>query len=330
MPTKKPENSQGAASRKPLDPRTRQCRSAVVCVAGVCAAPVSVGGLLDKEQGVDGIWRKVPDGPSCIPGWLVQYAKPHRNLEVVVRRKRSEDGRFHDYEYGLACTLHLRGHPIGRRLVPGAREGEYTERNKLWCPDCTPGTTAAQLRVEPLPEETATTSAADATIPVPTDYRRRVRDLEAPDRGSLPPRETAVLRLRRSREARSLVVARSGGRCESPVCASGDFREVTPAGEPILEVDHVRDLAGGGRDHPENMIALCPNCHAVKTRGTNAERLREILRDTARQRHARAMETSTEPTGAHDDPGDTGSRTRARGPGNGFGPSASGRAEHRH
>ncbi|MGI5327970.1 hypothetical protein [Actinomadura nitritigenes] len=34
------------------------------------------------------------------------------------------------------------------------------------------------------------------------------------------------------------------------------------------------------------MIALCPNCHAVKTRGRSRERLREMLRVEARQRHS--------------------------------------------
>jgi 5-methylcytosine-specific restriction protein A len=41
-----------------------------------------------------------------------------------------------------------------------------------------------------------------------------------------------------------------------------------------------------GRDHPIQMIALCPNCHAVKTRGRTGEQLREILLSEARARHA--------------------------------------------
>jgi hypothetical protein len=34
----------------------------------------------------------------------------------------------------------------------------------------------------------------------------------------------------------------------------------------MLEVDHIHDLALGGDDSPAQMIALCPNCHQVKTR----------------------------------------------------------------
>ncbi|MEU8136327.1 HNH endonuclease signature motif containing protein [Streptodolium elevatio] len=244
--------------------------------------------MLEKEQGTDGRWRKVPDGPSCIPGWLVQYAKPHRDLQVIVRRKQHEDGRFYDYEYGLACTLHDSGHPVGRHLVPGARQGAYTEANKLWCPGCTPGTVAALLPTESVPGETDT-APAPGTSPAPVDYRRRVQVLEDAGHVALMPQE-AVRRQRRLREARSLVIARSGGRCESPLCASHGFREVSRTGEPILEVDHVQDLSRGGADHPANMVALCPNCHAVKTHGRQGEQLRELLRDTARKRHAEAMQ----------------------------------------
>jgi 5-methylcytosine-specific restriction protein A len=90
--------------------------------------------------------------------------------------------------------------------------------------------------------------------------------------------------LTRSKVARRAVVLRSRGRCENPRCA-GDVRDVTVSGEPILEIDHVHDLALGGRDHPAQMIALCPNCHAIKTRGSTREELRPVLLEAARQKH---------------------------------------------
>ncbi|MGW1836531.1 HNH endonuclease [Streptomyces sp. NPDC002067] len=90
----------------------------------------------------------------------------------------------------------------------------------------------------------------------------------------------------RSPEARQAVLLRSGGHCENPGC-TGQPDDVTADGHPILEVDHVRDLATGGPDLPENMVALCPNCHAVKTRGRTSEELRAALLTVARERHAR-------------------------------------------
>ena len=87
---------------------------------------------------------------------------------------------------------------------------------------------------------------------------------------------------------------RSEGRCENPSC-SGDVRDVTDKGEPILEVDHVQDLAKGGADNPVQMIALCPNCHAIKTRGKKREQLRGELIIVAGRRHDALMARTPRP-----------------------------------
>ncbi|MFF8385703.1 HNH endonuclease [Streptomyces kanasensis] len=95
---------------------------------------------------------------------------------------------------------------------------------------------------------------------------------------------TTVERYLRSTVARQAVLLRSGGHCENPSCL-GHPLERTDTGAPILEVDHVKDLARGGQDTPETMIALCPNCHALKTRGEQRQQLRKVLLNVARQRH---------------------------------------------
>jgi 5-methylcytosine-specific restriction enzyme A len=88
----------------------------------------------------------------------------------------------------------------------------------------------------------------------------------------------------RSDDARRAVLLRSEGHCENPDC-TGDIQDVTDRGAPILEVDHIRDLAAGGGDDPAQMIALCPNCHSIKTRGSTREQLRAVLFSTAESRH---------------------------------------------
>ncbi|MEU0424246.1 HNH endonuclease signature motif containing protein [Streptomyces canus] len=93
-----------------------------------------------------------------------------------------------------------------------------------------------------------------------------------------------VERYLRSPAAREAVVLRSQGRCENSSCI-GHPIERTDADEPILEVDHVNGLARTGQDTPEVMIALCPNCHALKTRGRNRQELQDRLLDEARSRH---------------------------------------------
>ena len=56
------------------------------------------------------------------------------------------------------------------------------------------------------------------------------------------------------------------------------------------------DLAlGGGGDDPLQMIALCPNCHATKTRGTKRDELKPILLAEAKKRHERLAEPAQKP-----------------------------------
>jgi 5-methylcytosine-specific restriction protein A len=92
----------------------------------------------------------------------------------------------------------------------------------------------------------------------------------------------------RSAAARRAVLLRSEGNCENPDCI-GHPDVLTDAGDPILEIDHIHDLAKDGPDDPIQMIALCPNCHATKTRGRNREQLRLRLFEVARQRHKAVM-----------------------------------------
>jgi len=132
-------------------------------------------------------------------------------------------------------------------------------------------------------------SPADDVIvvksPMEDEYRRLCGIVGSPsDRGprlSQPRTTVDILRLGSARRA---VLLRSGGHCESPHC-TGEPQDITDAGHPILEIDHVQDLALGGPDHPEQMIALCPNCHEIKTRGRTREQLRQELFTVARQRH---------------------------------------------
>ncbi|MFI1105904.1 HNH endonuclease [Streptomyces melanogenes] len=50
-------------------------------------------------------------------------------------------------------------------------------------------------------------------------------------------------------------------------------------------MDHIDDHAEGGEDLPRATVALCPNCHALKTGGTVTEEFRALLPTTALARH---------------------------------------------
>jgi len=93
----------------------------------------------------------------------------------------------------------------------------------------------------------------------------------------------------RSAAARRAVIQRCAGRCENKHC-TGMPPDRNQRGEPILEVDHVQDLALKGADHPTNMIALCSNCHAVKTRGSERARWQREFALIAQTAHAAALE----------------------------------------
>ncbi len=70
-------------------------------------------------------------------------------------------------------------------------------------------------------------------------------------------KEKRELAYYRSLALKLYVIARSKGICEGCGCEA-PFQ--TKSG-PFLECHHVFRLADGGPDHPENVIALCPNCH---------------------------------------------------------------------
>ncbi|MET8979111.1 HNH endonuclease signature motif containing protein [Streptomyces sp. NPDC004539] len=124
-------------------------------------------------------------------------------------------------------------------------------------------------------------------------YRRLAKAAREAQGGRRKPSKTVMVeRYMRSPAAREAVIIRSDGRCENLACP-GHSLEKTDAGQPILEVDHVNGLALTGQDVPESMIALCPNCHALKTRGVNRKALQGKLRDRAKELHRKMERQST-------------------------------------
>ncbi|CAN3983482.1 HNH endonuclease [Kitasatospora purpeofusca] len=147
-----------------------------------------------------------------------------------------------------------------------------------WCAAPTPAPT-------PVPPRAAGRPAAAPT------YRQRVEAEEAAQRARPATITALTTDVVRSTVFRSLVLQRAGGRCENPDCGHPGFHVIGRNEMPIVEVDHVHGLKEGGPDHPVNMVVLCPNCHAVKTRGQDTEvaELRKLLAGIAQQRHEAAM-----------------------------------------
>jgi hypothetical protein len=57
---------------------------------------------------------------------------------------------------------------------------------------------------------------------------------------------------------RRAVLAEAGYRCAVPTCR----------GILALDLHHMEEVSEGGSDTVDNLIALCPTCHALYTRGT--------------------------------------------------------------
>jgi 5-methylcytosine-specific restriction protein A len=60
-------------------------------------------------------------------------------------------------------------------------------------------------------------------------------------------------------------------------------------GDPYLEVHHLHRLSDGGPDKPENVIALCPNCHKRRHRGRDGDEFNERLIEKAEKRNQRLL-----------------------------------------
>lgn len=58
-------------------------------------------------------------------------------------------------------------------------------------------------------------------------------------------------------------------------------------GNPFLEVHHLTRRSDGGPDDPENVIALCPNCHKRVHQGNDGDEFNQALREKAERRNER-------------------------------------------
>jgi len=78
----------------------------------------------------------------------------------------------------------------------------------------------------------------------------------------------------RSEAVRVFALRRADGKCEG--CGSkAPF--VDRKNRPFLEVHHLYRRADGGPDHPNNVVAICPNCHRRVHHGKDGDLFNEAL-----------------------------------------------------
>ncbi|MFF4427127.1 HNH endonuclease signature motif containing protein [Streptomyces sp. NPDC001549] len=170
-----------------------------------------------------------------------------------------------------ACAI------CGKALPPGRKRHQQCERGSH-----------PRSAAEPPVVSSGTTTASQAR----ERYRVLIARIERMESSTASRRTERTVQLpHRLRSAREAVLLRCEGHCENPGC-TGQPTDVTAQGTAILEVDHVQPIADEGRDHPEQMVALCPNCHAMKTRGSRRADLQQKLLAVAHEANQRWAATS--------------------------------------
>lgn len=89
-----------------------------------------------------------------------------------------------------------------------------------------------------------------------------IAELEPPAR-----KKTLTSHIIRNRAFADYVKERANFICE--ICGRKPFPKRN--GQPYAEADHIEMLGEVGKDHPDNMRCLCPQCHRVITYGSEAE-----------------------------------------------------------
>jgi 5-methylcytosine-specific restriction endonuclease McrA len=98
----------------------------------------------------------------------------------------------------------------------------------------------------------------------------RGKALEAAGSASQRKAHAAGNYYQRDASIRTYVLARANGKCQAceksaPFC--------TRIEQPYLEAHHLDKLSDGGLDHPDKIVAVCPNCHREIHYGQNGKQL---------------------------------------------------------
>ena len=93
----------------------------------------------------------------------------------------------------------------------------------------------------------------------------------------------------RSEVTKQFALRSADGVCQG--CGE-DAPFVDKNGDPFLEVHHLHRLSDGGPDRPENVVALCPNCHRRRHRGRDGDEFNQRLIGKAEERNRRLLDAT--------------------------------------
>jgi len=163
--------------------------------------------------------------------------------DVYVRQKHHGDGSPNGPLY-----LRAENHSIFRVQRPDTDELVFARQQ----PGMISGRAYEYFSIKGVPKSTAEKFVALRI----RAYENTIEDV--------PNRFIDAMRRERSRLMAEYAFARSNGTCEGCLKPAPFIRR---NGQPYLEVHHIVALAADGSDHPANVAAICPNCHARITHG---------------------------------------------------------------
>lgn len=134
----------------------------------------------------------------------------------------------------------------------------------------------------------------DSTTQKSLDELREEAEEAATDNVSVTITESnsTTIRYSRSQEIKDYVKARADGVCEG---CNDPAPFTDKSGDPYLQVHHIHELSDGGSDAPENVVALCPNCHYKVHHGQDGESYnQELLSESGKQNKDGGLSTLLE------------------------------------
>ncbi|WLA81958.1 HNH endonuclease [Bradyrhizobium elkanii] len=199
-----------------------------------------------------------------LPSWLkVEFPRHLREenpigtrfrADVHVRRKHRGDGSPNGPPY-----LRAENDSIFRVQRPNTKKLVFARQQ----PGTISGRAYEYYSIKGLPQ-----SAAERF----TALRRRAYENIIDD---VPSKIIEAMRRERSRLMAEYAFARSNGTCEGCLKPAPFIRR---NGQPYLEIHHLVALAADGNDHPANVVAICPNCHARITHGTDGKQFNSEIK----------------------------------------------------
>lgn len=168
--------------------------------------------------------------------------------------------------------------------------GEYEYIDHYWEPaEDDQGTMREAIRFKLVPKGGVDVDITPAEVESLSDEELFQKAKQSAHNGDAESSSSTSTRSEQVRYTRSDVIRDFARRMADGECVgcgeSAPF--VDQNGEPFLEVHHLHRRSDGGPDDPENVIAICPNCHRRAHYGENKEEFNEMLIEIARDRISR-------------------------------------------